>query len=610
MTSWTPRLPLTTRAFLSFMLPVSILLVGFVFATHAAVQSQIRRELREQLQNSDAALNREQSIYTRRIAALASKMARDPGLQASVGLLSEVQSNPALLKQARSTIALELGDVKASSGFDLLAITDLNGSVISDVLCDTCRQEDIPVRFTLGPEVMEIGGQLYQLQSTPITAGPDQVAVLVLGTPFDLRNFAGGGEAVLLRDSAILASTLPLRSWQAARTSLNRDCAVSQKGCETAISGETFVVSELQKGQIGHRYRLFSLQSVDRPAGEFASGFLKVLGAIAAAGICLACAFTFLASRFLSRPLRALAAQLHSSESAGGMERYIDAGTSVRELASLANAYNRVVDSERQIRAQLESARDEAQIANKLKDEFLTNVSHELRTPLNGMLGMTDLLLDTGLDEEQLDFALTSKKSALDLLSLVDGILNFSQLQTGNFRLHPEPFDIHDVVAQAAALVKSKADCKALTVDVQIEGDVCALYGDKARIRQILDVFCDNAIKFTDRGSLKIAANCSPVEHGMGLRLSVTDTGIGIAPEHLGFIFERFTQADGSLTRARGGTGLGLAIVKEMASALGGQVGVNSQIGEGSEFWFEVELPLDSSFAGQKTTPDSGGVLC
>ena len=176
-------------------------------------------------------------------------------------------------------------------------------------------------------------------------------------------------------------------------------------------------------------------------SGTSQSRSLGTLISIAVAGVLLALLCTIFTSRSVSRPLRALVTQLNHTEVSGDLSERLTAGRAVRELALLADAYNRVADSAQRTRRQLEIAKDAAQSANRLKDEFLTNVSHELRTPLNGVLGMTDLLLQTPLDADQQDFAATVRTSGETLVTIIDDILTFSQLQTGRLTLNVQPFD-------------------------------------------------------------------------------------------------------------------------------------------------------------------------
>ncbi|MGH9611549.1 MAG: sensor histidine kinase, partial [Bryobacteraceae bacterium] len=192
------------------------------------------------------------------------------------------------------------------------------------------------------------------------------------------------------------------------------------------------------------------------------------------------------------------------------MSERLTAGGAVRELAWLADAYNGVADSAERARRQLEAAKDAAQSANRLKDEFLTNVSHELRTPLNGVLGMTDLLLETSLDAEQEDFALTVRKSGETLVTIIDDILTFSQLQTGKLALSARPFDFRKLLGGVTEWTASQAGAKGVRVELRYPETAARMFaGDEACISQILRHLCDNAVKFTDAGQIRISFDCT-----------------------------------------------------------------------------------------------------
>ena len=266
----------------------------------------------------------------------------------------------------------------------------------------------------------------------------------------------------------------------------------------------------------------------------------------------------------------------------------------VGELHLLADTFNRVAAAERKSRAELE-AKASAESANRAKSEFMANISHELRTPMNGIMGLTEVLLLTELDEEQLDYATTVRDSADSLMSLINEILDFSRLDAGKMVLNPAPFDLRSTVNEVIALLSTQAAAKNLRMSVQFVDDPpCTLVGDEGRIRQVVTNLLGNAIKFTHEGRIDVRLECleRKGDHAT-IRLAVTDTGIGIAADKLDLIFEKFTQADGSMTRRYGGTGLGLTIVKQLIEMMGGVVGVESREGEGSTFWVRVALPVD-----------------
>ncbi len=252
-------------------------------------------------------------------------------------------------------------------------------------------------------------------------------------------------------------------------------------------------------------------------------------------------------------------------------------------------------------------ARDRAEAGARAKSDFLSTMSHEIRTPLNGVIGMTDLLLETPLSAEQLDFAETIKGSGETLLHLINEILDFSKVESGRLSLEIVNFDVRTLVEQSVAMVIGEARRKRLAFDVSVAADVPQLVrGDPTRIRQIVLNLLSNAIKFTDVGGVGIrvhsvtgADDQRPSSPPKGcprqiahVRFEISDTGIGIKPEARANIFQSFTQADSSTTRRFGGTGLGLAISKRLVELMGGSVAYESELNLGSTFWFEVPLEI------------------
>ena len=443
------------------------------------------------------------------------------------------------------------------------------------------------------------GDRIFQRMTVAVISGDYIVGYVSIGQSIDsqsalavIEDVSGTGVAVMsdkdVRVREQNVDTAPLRSFLAANAKISPvDTPADTVNVARLDSESRYTLASIGLAGSGTHLVFYKIVDLVGSSAYFAWSLL-IIGSVLA--VALGIWMSQMIAVRISRPIMRLAA---------AARRYGQGDLDIRinsdkkdEIGRLSSAFDQMAADIDNSRQDLVESRDAAQAASRAKSEFLARMSHEIRTPMNGISGMSEMLAQSNLDDAQDRCIHIIQRSSETLLSIVNDMLDFSKVDSGKIELRVTDFDISRIVEDSIDMLAAQAEAKGLIIGLEFDGVAKELVsGDAERIQQIVINLLMNAIKFTASGEIGVVVREFHREaRHTEFRISVTDTGIGIDADKLNRVFDLFFQVDGSSTREYGGTGLGLAICKQLVELIDGQIGVSSELGKGSEFWFTVRL--------------------
>ncbi len=600
---------------LRIFLATMAVIAGLLVLTYGVMHTLVDRILEEEIENGLERARRANASFSDVRYAMLLDQARSV---AQVPHLRAVLDTPDV---DESTVRYTLDSVGAALDAVLLFVSDAGGAILGDAhgTAGASDSEEAIHRGLAGEESCGIGeyaGKPYLLAVSPVILDGAVLGLVGLGYPLetharDLRQVTGL-DVTLLQDGRLLAAAWrPTADDGFAESPPRRDPAAwahltAQGDTRLSVGEREYMATAVPLGKPGLQLVLSG------PLDDVLEHFQRARKQLLLIGFLLAGIGLFASQRIsshIARPIRALTTAANAL-ARGELSSPVDVG-SKDEIGRLAGAFN---DMAQQLSALMRQAVEKARAAeqaSEAKSVFLATMSHEIRTPLNSVLGFAGELDATTLSPEQREYLGFVQRSGQDLLAIIDEILDFAKLEAGEQHLEVTEFHLPNCLDRALAALRPAIAAKGLELLVLIADDLPeTVIGPGTRLRQIITNYVSNAIKFTARGTLTVRATRVPQpDNSLVLRMSIQDTGIGIAPDQVGQLFRPFTQLDSGSNREYGGKGLGLAICKELARLMQGEVGVESSPGMGSTFWFTAQLTEVQRIATPQPPPPPPAAL-